>query len=194
MTTPTGSWEREVRTIEDARRFVADVGVCTIFADRSGTLPSLWDAVDAPDKRSDEPGWGERMSKVWIWKNELPTLYPNEIYYGKLKGGRAILCTMPYARDLYRTQHRSLKQVSATARDLYDVIQQGPIPNRELRYATGLDGKAGKYRFDRALMELQVAMLIVRSNQPGLEHDTWLPLEQQYPHLAAPFDEETIDG
>ncbi len=40
----------QVRTIEEARAFVERAGMCTIFEDRMGRLPSLWDAVDAPDK------------------------------------------------------------------------------------------------------------------------------------------------
>jgi hypothetical protein len=179
-----------VRTIEDARRFVQQVGACAIFDDPSGQLPSLWGAVDAPDKQPGERGWGDRMGKVWSWKNELPARYPDEIFYGKLKGGRAILCTMERLREIYGAQHRSLDQVSQTARELYDVIRQGPIANKELRFATGLDGKAGKSRFDRALMELQVAMLIVRLNQSDVENDTWTTFDAQYPQLAAEFQNQ----
>ncbi len=185
MAPGTTSWDGRVRTVEEARAFVEQVGMCTIFHDRSGTLPSLWDAVDAPDKQPGERGWGDKMGKVWSWKNELPARYPDEIFYGKLKGGRAILCTMERLRGIYREQHRALAEVSATARDLYDIIRQGPIPNKELRRATGLDGKAGKSRFDRALLELQVALLIVRVNRTDVESDTWVTFESQYPGLAA---------
>ncbi len=51
--------EPTVRTIEDARAWVHDVGLCTILEDRSGKLPSLWDVVDAPDKQPGEGGWGD---------------------------------------------------------------------------------------------------------------------------------------
>ena len=174
-----------VRSIEEARAFVEQVGLCTIFHDASGKLPSLWYAVDAPDKQPGERGWGDKMGKVWSWKNELPARYPDTIFYGKLKGGRAILCSMDRLREIYRVQRRPLSGVSETARELYDVIRQGPIPNKELRRATGLDGKAGKARFDRALLELQVAMLIVRVNRTDVESDTWVTFESQYPDLAA---------
>ncbi len=94
-----------VRSIEEARAFVEQVGLCAIFHDPSGKLPSLWDAVDAPDKQPGERGWGDKMGKVWSWKNELPARYPDAIFYGKLKGGRAILCTMARLREIYREQH-----------------------------------------------------------------------------------------
>src|SRR3712207_709243 len=179
-----------VKTIEEARDWIRSVRICTIFEDRSGKLPSLWDAVDAPDKQPGERGWGDKMGKVWTWKNELPARYPDEIFYGKLKGGRAILCTMDRLREIYRAQHRPLEQVSHTARELYDVIWQGPIPNKPLRGATGLEGKEGKARFDRALLELQVAMLIVRVNRGDVENDTWVAFDAQYPELAAELREE----
>ena len=183
-----------VRTIEEARSFVEQVGVCAIFHDASGRLPSLWDAVDAPDKQPGEQGWGDKMGKVWNWKNELPARYPDAIFYGKLKGGRAILCTFDRLRKIYRAQHRPLEQVSETARELYDIIRQGPIPNKELRRATGLNrrdgGPAAKAQFDRALVELQVAMLIVRVNRTDVENDTWVTFEAQYPGLAAQWAEE----
>ncbi len=178
-----------VRTIEEARDWVKSAGICTIFEDRSGKLPSLWDAVDAPDKQPGERGWGDKMGKVWSWKNELPARYPDEIFYGKLKGGRAILCTIDRLRETYRTQHRPVEEVSDTARELYDVIRQGPIPNKPLRAATGLEGKEGKARFDRALLELQVAMLIVRVNR-DVENDTWVAFDAQYPALAAELAQE----
>ncbi len=174
-----------VRTIEDARAFVERAGMCTIFDDRTGRLPGLWEAVDAPDKQPGERGWGEKMGKVWSWKNELPARYPDALFYGKLRNGRAVLCTMERLSELYREQHRSIETVSETARELYEVIRQGPIANKELRLATGLAGKGGKSRFDRALLELQTALLIVRSNAPGVEHDTWVTFEAQYPRQAA---------
>ena len=186
-----GAWEGSVQTIEEARAFVEQAGLCTIFHDTSGKLPSLWDAVDAPDKQPGERGWGEKMGKVWSWKNELPARYPDAIFYGKLKGGRAILCSMDRLREMYREQHRPLSGVSETAQELYDVIRQGPIPNKELRRATGLEGKAGKARFDRALLELQVAMLIVRVNRMDVESDTWVTFESQYPELAAELVEQS---
>jgi hypothetical protein len=173
--------EPSVRTIEDARAWIEEVQVCTIFEDRSGKLPSLWDVVDAPDKQPGEGGWGEKMGLVWRWKNELPARYPDEIYYGKLRGGRAILCTFDHLRTVYAAQHRSLDEVSDTARELYSVIEQGPIPSRPLRQAVGLDDKAGKARFERALQELQVAMLVVRVNSIVEGNDTWTTFEAQYP-------------
>src|SRR5580704_2406712 len=105
-----------VKTIEEAREFVLEVGVCGILHDAKG-LPTLWDAIDAPDKAPDEPGWGEKMGMVWSWKNELPARYPDEIYYGKRKNG-AMLCDMATVRELYRAHYVAAENLSETAQRL----------------------------------------------------------------------------
>ena len=37
-----------------------------------------------------------------------------------------------------------------------------------------------KGRFDTALKQLQVTLNIVRSNEPGLSNDTWVPFSDVY--------------
>ena len=41
------------------------------------------------------------MEAVWPWKNRLPLDYPSEIYYGKIKGGFAVLMDMPYLEETH---------------------------------------------------------------------------------------------
>lgn len=173
-------WFASVRTIEDAREFVLEVGVCGVLADKTGA-PTLWDAVDAPDKQPGEKGWGEKVGKVWTWKNELPARYPDEIFYGKRSDGRAMLCSMETLKKLYAEQNRPLAVLSETARKLYGYIQQNPANNSELKRLAGMTGKASKSAYDRALLELQVAMQIVRINRTDTDGDTWTPFEEQYP-------------
>lgn len=173
-------WQGTVQTIEQARDFVLRVGVCGILQDRTGA-PNLWDAVDAPEKQPGEAGWGDKMGKVWAWKNELPARFPNEIFYGKRKGGAAMLCSLEALKGLYAQQHRPLETLSEIARKLYAVITQDPVNNSELKHLTGMTGKASKSAYDRALLELQVAFQIVRVNRTDTEGDTWTPFVSQYP-------------
>ena len=98
MQTP---WTKSVRTLEQARDFVLAVTMCGVLHDSKGALPTLWDAVDAPDKQRGEAGWGDKMDNVWTWKNELPATYPDQIFYGKIQGGRAVLMSMAKLRELY---------------------------------------------------------------------------------------------
>jgi hypothetical protein len=175
----TEEWVASVRTIEEARDFVLEVGVCGVLHDKTGA-PSLWDAIDAPDKQPGETGWGDKMGKVWNWKNELPARYPNEIYYGKNRRG-AILCSMEALKTLYAAQHRPLEELSETAQRLYRFVAQAPVTNAELKLLAGMTGKDYKAAYDRALQELQVAFQIVRVNRLDIENDTWTPFAAQYP-------------
>ena len=55
--------------------------------------------MDLPEKQPGEKGWGPKISAVWRWKNQLPAHYPREIFYGKMKGGAAVLMTLDYLRN-----------------------------------------------------------------------------------------------
>jgi len=173
--------ERWVRTVEDARRFVHDVELCLIFqAERSG-IPSLWDVVDAPDKRPGEHGFGERAGLVWRLKNELPMSYPDEVFYGKLAGGRAMLCTLERLAALYRRQHRPPDELSRDAQRLLALIRGRPIANHDLKLDSGFHTPEMRTRFDRALQELQIGFLIARVD---VDPDTWFLFEAVYPSIA----------
>lgn len=174
-----GRW---VRTVQDAKHFVEEVGLCLIF-NESGRAdhPALWDVVDAPDKRPGERGFGERANLVWRLKNEVPATYPDEIFYGKLANGRAMLCTMARLEEIFRAQRREPDGVSRDARRLLAVIATRPITNRELRAEAGFDGPGSESRFNRALQELQVGMLIARVDT---DPDTWFPFDAAYPEFA----------
>lgn len=83
-----------VKTLEEAFEFVESVGICTIFSEKAKGVPSLWDAVDLPERSAGRTKWGAKVEAVWAWKNELPEMYPDDIYYGKIPGGHATLMTM----------------------------------------------------------------------------------------------------
>jgi len=73
MQTP---WTNSVRTLEQARDFVLEVRMCGVLHDSKGALPTLWDAVDAPDKQRGEGGWGDKMDKVWTEGMCVATIVP----------------------------------------------------------------------------------------------------------------------
>jgi hypothetical protein len=175
--TDPGVAGRWVRTVEDARRFVQEVGLCLIFNETErARLPALWDVVDAPDRRP-----GERVSLVWGLKNDLPMTYPDEVFYGKLRGGRAMLCTLDRLVELYRQQRVEVSTVSRDAQRLLRVIAARPITSRELRAEAGFEDRASAARFTRALQELQVGLLIARVD---VEPDTWFLFDSAYPEIA----------
>jgi hypothetical protein len=76
-----------VRSLKQARAYILRVGICGIFSDGKVGRSSLWDVVDLPDRQPGEKGWGQKVIAIWRWKNELPALYPEEIFYGKIPSG-----------------------------------------------------------------------------------------------------------
>ncbi len=174
-------WIASVRTIEEARDFILKVEICGILG-RSKTMPTLWEAVDAPDKVPGATGWGDKMGYVWGWKNELPARYPDEIFYGKIKSG-AVLCSMNKLRELFIANHKPISELSEIASKLFSTIKQNLANNKELKDMCGLKGKTNKTIYDKALLELQLTFNIVRVNRIDTDGDTWTLFEKQYPQF-----------
>ena len=170
-----------VRTLAQAKAFVLRARICGIFSDAKGTMPCLWVVVDLPERRVGEAGWGEKVTAIWRWKNELPAKYPREIFYGKIKGGLAVLMSVDYLRrEHYPRHYRRLEDCSALARRLYEVIRLDPISTGSLREEVGMTDRADRNRFDKALQELQITLNVVRRNSLRDEKDTWVPFSEQH--------------
>ncbi len=175
-----------VRTLEQARAFVLAVRRCAIFADQKRGGPSLWDAVDLPDRKPGERGWGRKIGAVWSWKNQLPADYPDEIFYGKDESGRAVLMTLDHlAGEHYPKYHRPIEQCSPLARKIHALVKVEPMTTPALRKAVLQGDRTRRTAFAKALAELQVTLNIVRSNAPEAVDDTWLRFAELYPAIAA---------
>jgi len=172
-----------VKTLRQARDLVLARGVCLIFASKPG-LASLWEFTDLSDKRPAK-GWSPRVIAIWHWKNDLPAQFPDEIFYGKLPGGLAMLMSMDHLRDRhYPEHHKPLVACSVLARRIYELIRREPRTTAELRKALSNPGVITKAMIDRALTELQTTLNIVRTNAPEVETDTWLRFTEQYPEFS----------
>ena len=172
---------KKIRTLKEAHRFVMAVGICAIFTDRSGRLASLWDITDLPEKKPGQKGWGEKIGAVWSWKNRLPADYPDEIFYGKIPGGRAVLMTLDYLRAVhYPKHHKPIQSCSANAQRLFELVRVEPRGTTELRNLFAGQNRLLRAAFARALVELQVTLNVVRLNASEVEADTWVPFQEQY--------------
>lgn len=175
----------KVKTIELARAFVLKVKVCLIFGSEKSSLPSLWDTVDLPERRPGQKGWGEKFDAVWAWKNELPAQFPDEIFYGKLPGGLAVLMCVQHLRTVhYPAHHRPVSGCSPLARRAFELIRGEPHTTAELRKALSPSGAISKSKIESALVELQTTLNITRSNDARLKRDTWLSFAEQYPGMG----------
>jgi hypothetical protein len=176
--------DKMIRTIEEARDWVRAVKVCTIFGSAKTPYPSLWDQVDLPDRQPGEKGWGEKVGAVWSWKNQLPALYPEEIFYGKVKGGFAVLMELGFLRTVHFPRaHVPVDRLSPLARCLFARIRIEPWTTTELRREVMLESPSTKSSFDTALKQLQVSLNVVRSNDTKVKVDTWLPFNELYPAI-----------
>ena len=174
-----------IKTLEQARAFILREKVCLIFGSKKSDLPSLWDLVDLPDRVPGEKGWGQKITAIWTWKNQLPAECPDEIFYGKLPGGLAVLMSLDHLRDVHYPQaHKAISQCSPLARKIHHLIRTEPMTTTELRKALPPTLTLTKSALDRALVELQVTLNIVRSNAPEIRTDTWLRFTDQYPEFA----------
>jgi hypothetical protein len=170
-----------VRTLKQARAYILEVRVCGIFSDAGIGMPNLWEVVDLPDRQPGEKGWGQKVVAIWRWKNELPAIYPQEIFYGKIPAGRAALMSMDYLRAEHCPKyHRPLRECSVLAQRIYGRLRLDPQTTGSLREELNMTGRPERNRFDRALQELQVTLNIARRNSLEDENDTWVLFSDQH--------------
>jgi hypothetical protein len=170
-----------IKTIEQAYQFVKRVKICTIFSSDKAVHTSLWEHVDLPEKQPGEKGWGKKMNAVWTWKNELPARYPNDIFYGKIKGGFAVLMDMEYmARVHFPRAYKDIQTLNSLARHIYSKLVTEPWDTTSLRKEIMQEAGCTKSQFDTALKNLQITMNIARLNNSHTERDTWVSFSEMY--------------
>ncbi len=169
-------------TLEGALEFVQRVRTCTLFSNKVEGLPALWDYVDLPADHGGRTKWGARMEAIWEWKNELPATYPDEVFYGKIPGGLAVLMSMKHLREKhYPEHHQPVNTCSELARQVYEIIRLDPGETAEIRTIAIERTHCSKSRFDTAMKQLQVTLNIARDPAAGTERDRWLPFREAYP-------------
>jgi hypothetical protein len=170
-----------VRTLKQARAYILQVGICGIFSDAGVGMPNLWEVVDLPGRQPGEKGWGQKVIAIWQWKNQLPAIYPEEIFYGKIPTGHAALMSMDYLLgEHYPKHHRPMSECSALAQKIYERLRLDPLTTGALRDELNMTQRPDRNRFDRALQELQVTLNIARRNSLEDENDTWVLFSDQY--------------
>lgn len=170
-----------IKTIEQAYQFVKKVKICTIFSSDKSEHASLWENVDLPEKQLGEKGWGEKMTAVWGWKTQLPAQYPNNIFYGKIRGGFAVLMDMDHmVRDHFPQAYKDIQTLDSLAQHMYNKIVVEPWDTTTLRKAAMQEVGCTKSQFNTALKNLQITMNIVRLNDSQIERDTWVPFKELY--------------
>jgi hypothetical protein len=135
--------ERRLRTVEDARAFVDEMGFCFFWPIKDIELPNLFHAIAGRVRpvpmEHDDPD----ISKCWGWKDD--SLDKRYWYYGKLLRRRAMLISLDYLPYFYA--------LSENFGELTDYLQE---------YEDGLmTAESAKSRFDRGLVELQIGLKVM---------------------------------
>jgi len=143
-----------------------------IFADN--LLPSLWEAVCGVPGGipAIHPHHDPYIGPVWGYKDALPL--KREVFYGKVlrhKPTFISLRMLPYFYALFGSPNPEEDYLedyrrgalSQEAKDIFEcLLRSGSLPNTLLRGEVGMLDKARKYRFERAMSELQSTLRIVK--------------------------------
>jgi hypothetical protein len=158
---------RELRLAseEEAARFVDDVGLCVLFPVQRMELPSLWEAVNGSTRAVPSHHHDEALGKTWNWKDTLPA--QRRVYYGKLLRSKATLMALDLLPSFYALSPNfggeedylleyEAGRLSREAKVICDVLlARGALATGELRRLAHLSSRSQKYRFERAMVEVQ---------------------------------------
>lgn len=174
-----------IKTFEEACEFVFKHKVCTIFGSKNSPYPSLWDNTDLSEDKPEGGGWSPKVQAVWRWKNEIPQTFPDEIFYGKVPGGDAVLMEMEYLRTVhYPAAYQPVDELPQLSQQVYSLLELEPNYTGPLRKLAMAEYGCTKSRFDTALKKLQISLNIVRSNDPSFENDFWVLFGELYPDIS----------
>jgi hypothetical protein len=163
--------ERRVRTVEEARAFVEEVGFCHFWPIKGVEMPNLFHAIAGRVRpvpmEHDDPD----ISKCWGWKDS--SLGKKWWYYGKLLRRRATLVSLDLLPAFYACSENygSLDDylqeytdglMTAEAKAIYEaLLEHGPLNTIRLRREARMSAESAKSRFERALVELQVGLKVL---------------------------------
>ncbi|MBN1642863.1 MAG: hypothetical protein JXA09_16625 [Anaerolineae bacterium] len=163
--------ERRVRTVEEARAFVDEIGFCHFWPIKGVESPNLFWAIAGREREVPNAHDDPDMSRCWGWKDGA--LGQRWWYYGKVLRRKATLISLelfPYFYacsenygdlDDYLDEYRA-GAMTAEARQIYEaLLEHGALDTVRLRREAHLAAEGAKARFERALVELQVGFKVL---------------------------------
>jgi len=156
---------RQVETVQQAERFIDEVGFASCLIDSRRPGPSLYVAVcgrrDAVMPRNVQKD--PEASQTWLLKDDI--IRRGKIYYAKLARGKAMFIAprmVPYFHAVWgmkRSEEKSLLSPHALA-ILRVLRKEWEMSTSDLRTDAGVKSRAV---FSKGLDELQAAMLVIPS-------------------------------
>jgi hypothetical protein len=184
-----------IKTFEEAFQFVIDQQVCTVFGSKGSPHESLWDNTALSEKKPKTGGWSPKVMAVWDWKTRIPQTYPELVYYGKIKGGDAVLMEMQYFRTThYPIAFQPVSDLDELVQQVYELIRLDPAFTGPLRKRAIDQLRCTKSQFDTALKKLQISLNIVRSNDPSLKNDFWLTMREVHLDIVLKYESNSANS
>lgn len=164
--------ELRTQNPQQALEFIDDVGFCFLFPDHGVEMPNLWHAIAGSKRDIPHHHHDRDLGRAWDWKDELPV--QGLVYYGKLLRRKPMFISLRllpsfYALsenygdvDDYITEYEDGKLSYEARQVLEALLEHGAQPTSHLRRYAGLAGKANAPRFDRAIVELQEGLKIIK--------------------------------
>jgi hypothetical protein len=149
-----------LRTIEEARDYLDDVGFSLLFGGPDARYPSLREASRDDAAAHSQSGWGDDLEAMWTWKDELPVR--GQAWLGRYLSGKQTLLTPALLADLYEHEgrpddFRDCGDLSpAAAQVATHLLHDGPAATRRARGVLGLSPRA----FSKAIAELGRRLLV----------------------------------
>jgi hypothetical protein len=156
---------RQVETVQQAERFVEEVGFAACLTDSRRPGPSLYVSVcgrrDAVMPRNVQKD--PEASQTWLLKDDV--IRRGKVYYAKLARGKATFIAprmIPYFNAVWGLKRSDEKStLSPHAQRILRVLRkEWEMSTSDLRKDAGIDSRSA---FSKALDELQAAMLVVPS-------------------------------
>ena len=156
---------RHVETAHDAERFIEQVGFASCLLDSRKPGPSLYVAVcgrrDVVMPRNVQKD--EEASRTWLLKDDV--VRRGKVYYGKFARGKTMFVAprmVPFFHAVWGVRRADEKaRLSKGALAILRVLRrEWEMSTSDLRDDSGVSDRA---TFNRALDELQAAMLVIPS-------------------------------
>ncbi len=164
----------KVKTQAEAVRFINEVGVALLFPGDKLPLPDLWSAINGCERKLPKHHHDWALGKTWDWKDNIPAR--KRAWYGKLVRGKPAFVSLNDLPAIYAlsSNYGELDDyleayadglMSVEAKTIYEVLlAEGPLPTSAIRKASGMVGGGDNARrFERAIVELQADLKIVKS-------------------------------
>jgi hypothetical protein len=200
--TPTNEfrWPKPVTTLAEAAKFIDATGFCMLFPVNNVPLPSLYTAVTRRN-----PGVGivfdEHFEKLWRWKDQLPLR--RRAYYAKYFRARGTLISLEQLPNFLamreaavatadHAQFYAAGRIRDDARVIWQALEEhGPLATLELRHLCHMETKAGNIRFKRAMLDLQMLLVVVHF---GSEQETGAWASGRFELTSRAFPQQTDDA